>query len=67
MYDHYVDIFVEKSKTDYYRKGNHVIFSRFDSLQCPVIILSSYLREAQFDLASATFGLICFSGSLEED
>ena len=52
IYDHYVDIFVEKSKTDCYRKGNHVIISRLDSLQCPVKILSSYLREAQIDLAS---------------
>ena len=52
MYDHYVDIFVEKSKTDCYRKGNHVIISRLDSLQCPVKILSSYLREAQIELAS---------------
>jgi hypothetical protein len=39
MYDHYVDIFVEKSKTDCYRKGNHEIISRLDSLQCPVKIL----------------------------
>jgi integrase len=52
MYDHYVDIFVEKSKTDCYRKGNHVIISRLDSLQCPVKILSSYLREALIELAS---------------
>jgi hypothetical protein len=52
MYDHYVDIFVEKSKTDCYRKENHVIMSRLDSLQCPVKILSSYLREAQIELAS---------------
>jgi hypothetical protein len=43
---------VEKSKTDCYRKGNHVIISRLDSLQCPVKILSSYLREAQIELAS---------------
>jgi hypothetical protein len=52
MYDHYVDIFVEKSKTDCYRKENYVIISRLDSLQCPVKIVSSYLREAKIDLAS---------------
>ena len=52
MYDHYVDIVVKKTKTYCYRKGNHVIISRLDSLQCPVKILSSYLREAQLDLAS---------------
>jgi site-specific recombinase XerD len=52
MYDHYVDIVVKKTKTDCYWKGNHVIISRLDSLQCPVKILSSYLREAQIDLAS---------------
>jgi hypothetical protein len=52
MYDHYVDIFVEKSKTDCYRKENYVIMSRLYSLQCPVKIVSSYLREAKIDLAS---------------
>jgi hypothetical protein len=49
MYDHYVDIFVEKSKTDCYRKENYVIMSRLYSLQCPVKIVSSYLREAKID------------------
>ena len=52
MYDHQVDIFVKKSKTYCYRKGNYVIISRLDSLQCPVKILSCYLRETQIELAS---------------
>jgi hypothetical protein len=35
--------------------SNHVIISRLDSLQCPIKILSSYLREAQIELASGMY------------
>lgn len=52
FYKEYVDIFIEKSKTDCYRKGNHVLISRLDSPQCPVKILLTYLKEARVDLKS---------------
>ena len=55
FHDQYVDIFIEKSKTDCYRKGKNVIISKLDSHQCPVNTLKSYLTEANIDLSSDMF------------
>ncbi|XP_071172218.1 uncharacterized protein [Mytilus edulis] len=48
----YIDIFIEKSKTDCYRKGRHVLISKLDTQQCPCTILDCYLKEANIDLSS---------------
>lgn len=50
--DGYIDIFVERSKTDCYRKGNHIFISKLESPQCPVALLSNYLHVANIDMKS---------------
>ncbi|CAC5382734.1 unnamed protein product [Mytilus coruscus] len=50
--DGYIDIFVERSKTDCYRKGNHVFKSKLESPQCPVALLSNYVDVANIDMKS---------------
>ncbi|CAG2191767.1 unnamed protein product [Mytilus edulis] len=48
----YADIFIEKSKTDCYRKGKNVYIAKLDSPLCPVKILKSYLAEAKIEMNS---------------
>ena len=48
----YLDIFIEKSKTDCYRKGKNVYISKLSSSFCPVKILQSYLTETGIDMDS---------------
>jgi hypothetical protein len=78
MYDHYVDIFVEKSKTDCYRKGNqyakeHGVNNRKSlSVRSTVLYLANNLSRVtdsffliglfSFLLAASTKYVIKFNG-----
>ena len=42
----YLKIFIEKSKTDVYRDGAHVLVAKIGSLSCPFSILSKYIELA---------------------
>ena len=44
FHDEYLEIKVNKSKTDIYREGNRVIISRTGKNTCPVGILQKYLK-----------------------
>lgn len=48
--DH-VDIFIEKAKTDCYRKGKNVLIAKLNSQRCPVKLLTEYLEMANLDLS----------------
>jgi hypothetical protein len=49
FHEQYVDIFIEKSKTDCYRNGKKVLIAKLNTQQCPVTILQCYIREAKID------------------
>ena len=49
FHEEYVDIFIEKSKTDCYRNGKNVLIAKMNTPQCPVTILQCYIREAKID------------------
>ena len=52
FYEEYVDICIEKSKTDCYRNGKNALIAiaKLNTPQCPVTILQCYIREAKIDL-----------------
>ena len=50
--EEYVDIFIEKSKTDCNRNGKNVLIAKLNTPQCPVTILQCYIREAKLDLST---------------
>jgi hypothetical protein len=52
FHEEYVDIFIEKSKTDCYRNGKNVLITKLNTSQSPVTILQSYIREAKIDLST---------------
>ena len=43
FHEEYVDIFIEKSKTDCYRNGKNVLIAKLNIPQCPVTILQCYI------------------------
>ena len=47
VHEQYVDIFIEKSKTDCYRNGKNVLIAKLNTPQYPVTILQCYIREAK--------------------
>ena len=51
----YLDIFVEKSKTDCYRNGKNVLIAKLNNQYCPVSILQRYISLAGIDLLSDMF------------
>ena len=51
----YLDIFVEKSKTNYYRNGKNVLIAKLNNQYCPVSILQRYISLAGIDLLSDMF------------
>lgn len=53
--DDHIDIFIEKSKTDCYRKGKNVVIARLSSNLCPVNTICNYLQEAKIDLNSDVY------------
>ena len=49
--DHkYVELFIAKSKTDMYRKGNVVILAKTGHITCPFGLLNRYVQVAGIDL-----------------
>ncbi|CAC5357346.1 unnamed protein product [Mytilus coruscus] len=52
--DH-IDIYIESSKTDCYRKGKKRFETKLDQAHCPVKILSDYLDKAKIDMSSDDF------------
>jgi hypothetical protein len=50
FHEEYVNIFIEKSKTDCYRNSKHVLIAKLNTPQCPVTILQCYVREAKIEL-----------------
>jgi site-specific recombinase XerD len=52
FHEEYVDIFIEKSKTDCYRNGKNVLIAKLNTPQCPVTILQCYIREVKIDLST---------------
>jgi len=55
FYDLYVSIFIEKSKTDKYRDGTHVIIAKTNNNTCPVKMLYEYISCANIDLSDNKF------------
>lgn len=51
----HVDIFIEKSKTDCYRKGKNVVIARLENQFCPVAILERFLQLANVQMSSDFF------------
>lgn len=51
----YLDIFVEKSKTDCYRNGKNVLIAKLNNQYCLVSILQCYISLAGIDLLSDMF------------
>jgi hypothetical protein len=43
FHEEYVYIFIEKSKTDCYRNGKHVLIAKLNTPQCLVTILQCYI------------------------
>ena len=52
FYEDYVDICIDKSKTDCYRNGKNALIAKLNTPQCPVTILQCYIREANIDLST---------------
>jgi hypothetical protein len=52
FHEEYVDIFIEKSKTDCYRNDKNVLIIKLNTPQCPVTILLCYIREAKIELST---------------
>ena len=52
FHEEYVNIFIEKCKTDCYRNGKNVLIAKLNTPQCPVTILQCYIREAKIDLST---------------
>jgi hypothetical protein len=50
--EEYIDIFIEKSKTDCYRNGKNVLIAKLNTPQCTVTILQCYIREAKIGLST---------------
>jgi hypothetical protein len=49
-FDTHIKIYIEKSKTDIYRRGNSVVIASTNTAFCPVVWLKTY-----FELASLQF------------
>ena len=52
MFDNYVSIQTESSKTDKHRKGHEILISEGDSIACPFKMLKRYIELASIDLSS---------------
>ena len=55
FHEEYVDIFIEKSKTDCYRNGKNVLIAKLNTPQCTVAILQCYIREAKIGLSTEKY------------
>ena len=48
----FVQLYIQKSKTDIYRDGAFVFLAKTDNLACPFAILKRYISKANIDLSS---------------
>jgi integrase len=55
FYDTYVNINIEKSKTDLYRRGNSITISKTGLPTCPVTWLLNYIQLANLDFNSEEY------------
>lgn len=55
LYDTYVKLFLETSKTDVYREGREVLISKTNNSTCPVNMLKRYLLMANIEPKSNDF------------
>ena len=55
IYDLYVALFIEKSKTDQHRDGNWVVIAKINSPACPVNMLLKYIELANITLNDDSF------------
>ena len=55
IYDSYIRLFLETSKTDVYREGRAVVISRTNNSTCPVNMLLRYLSLADIQSNSTDF------------
>lgn len=51
----HVEIFVRKSKTDIYRRGNKVLIAKTGNKLCPVSFLLRYIRKAELNFDTEEF------------
>jgi len=51
----HVSLFIQKSKTDRYRAGTHVLIARTSNNTCPVNMLEKYLSLSSIDIGSSEF------------
>ncbi|XP_045206149.2 integrase/recombinase xerD homolog [Mercenaria mercenaria] len=47
LFDSYCSLYIEKSKTDVYRDGQHVVIAKTGNFSCPVSLLERYLHSAR--------------------
>ena len=55
FFNTHVSLFIQKSKTDRYREGTHVLIARTYNVTCPVTMLEKYLSLARIDSLSSEF------------
>jgi hypothetical protein len=54
LFDAYCSIYIEKSETDVYIDGQHVIIAKPGKYSCPVALLDRYLQTAKI-LSNSAF------------
>lgn len=55
LHEHFLSLFLVKSKTDQYRQGNKVLINEGKTAGCPISILKRYISAANVDLKSGDF------------
>jgi integrase len=55
IHDDHIRLFIKKSKTDIYRKGNEVLISRGETSACPLRMLQRYISSAHLQLGGDIF------------
>ena len=48
--DTHLQLAIQKSKTDQYRKGNELVIHKSNKITCPVLNLEKYMRVASIGL-----------------
>lgn len=63
--DNHIKLYIRKSKTDIYRKGNEVLISKGETSACPLRMLQRYMENAKLALEGDKFLFrpACRSGS----
>lgn len=55
LFESYLSIHIDSSKTDKYRKGEGILIAKGDSIACPYRMLQRYIGLAKIDLSSDHF------------